>query len=37
MMQCVLALSMGWLVLKGYWNAHTERLKIEFFSMQTTQ
>ena len=36
-MRCVLALSMGWLVLKGYWNAHTKRLTIEFFSMHTTQ
>ena len=30
-MRCVLALSMGWLVLKGYWNAHTKRLTIKFF------
>ena len=30
-MRCLLALSMGWLVLKGYWNAHTKRLTIKFF------
>ena len=35
-MRCVLALSMGWLVLKGYWNAHMKRL-IEFFSQKTMQ
>ena len=34
-MQCMLALSMGWLVLK--WNAHVKQLTIEFFSMQITQ
>ena len=30
-MGCVLALSMDWLVLKGYWNAHPKRLRIDFF------
>ena len=36
-MRCVLALPMGWLVLKGYQNAHTKRLTIECFSKQTMQ
>ena len=30
-MRCVLALSMGWLVLKGYLNAHTKGLMIKCF------
>ena len=30
-MRCVLALSMDWLVLKGYWNAHLKRPTIAIF------